>query len=444
MNSFDVLTAAFGIVAVVALYELRLCTLVLAGNNLLLARSLSSIERWGPPASQRFLPAYLFSEENLSTSAGILSISLVTLVVFGLLFRRDRIRIGPDAPAVPRPLLVAIVLYLIAYAGSTQSILSGAYTTGQEVRYDMELAGGHVLICSLLLYELVRRRLLGLITARRAFLVMFVTFGVAHYAKGGTGLTTGYLTASAVLLLPRTGAAKRLSNLLRIGAVMFVVLAISFVVRSTRAVLYEQGTAAISTSIQNALEMENSREENSEGMESVANASQQAAHMLMCITLYDGGNSREWRSIYNVVEYTFVPSFFVRWFGWQRSIEAAWELAANFIHGGGINVLGEFYWNGGYLCVLIMATALALFCAVVDRRYRASPFWLLMMTQFAPSFLMGYGYGFAQVARGAINGLLVAATYWGVSRLRERGDMEYAPQATTPPAPLTASSNSPT
>jgi len=142
--------------------------------------------------------------------------------------RRDRVRIGPDAPAVPKPVLVAIVLYLIAYAGSTQSIFSGAYVTGQEVRYSMELAGGHVLICSLLLYELVRRRLLGLITARRAFLIMFATFGIAHYAKGGTGLTTGYLTASAVLLLPRTGAARRLSNVMRIGCVMAVVLAISF------------------------------------------------------------------------------------------------------------------------------------------------------------------------------------------------------------------------
>lgn len=74
-------------------------------------------------------------------------------------------------------------------------------------------------------------------------------------------------------------------------------------------------------------------------------------------------------------------------------------------------MLGEFYWNGGFLCVVIMATALSFFCYVADRKYRASPFWLMMVSQFAPSFLMGYGYGFAQVARGAINGLLVAAAY---------------------------------
>lgn len=421
MNVFDLLVAACAIVAFVALYQLRLCTFILAANNLLLSRSLASVERWGPPASQRFLPVYLFSDENLSTASVILGISLVTMVLFMVQFQRRRIRIGPNAPALPKLVLVAIGLYLVAYTGSAQSIFSSAYASDQQIRYDMELAGGHALICSLLLYEIVRRRLLGLTTARRAFLVMFVAIGIPHYMRGGTGLTTGYLTAAAILLLPRTGASRRLTNMIRIGAIIAAVLTISFVVRTTRAVLYLDGASAISTSVKSAFEMENSREESSEGVESVANASQQAAHILMCITLYNGGNSRDWRSIYNVVEYTFVPSFFVRWFGWKRSIEAAWELAANFIHGGGINVLGEFYWNGGYICVIVMATALSFFCAVVDWKYRASPFWLMMLCQFAPTFLAGYGYGFAQVARGAINGLVVASIYWALSRLRPLG-----------------------
>ncbi|MGO9662535.1 MAG: hypothetical protein ACLP66_04405 [Polyangia bacterium] len=133
--------------------------------------------------------------------------------------------------------------------------------------------------------------------------------------------------------------------------------------------------------------------------------------------MYDGGFSREWRSIYNVVEYTFKPSFLLSTFGWERSIEAAWELADHFIHGGGIYVLGEFYWNGGFLCVVIMATALSFFCFIVDKNYRASPFWLMMLSQFAPSLFMGYGYGFAQVSRGAINGLLVAVAYKGLSSI---------------------------
>ena len=424
-----------GFLAVIALYQLRPCTLILAGNNFLLARALSSIERWGPPASQRFLPVYLFSEETLSTVSVILGISLATLVLFTFLLQSPRVRIGPDAPAVPKVVLGLIAIYLVAYTGQTTTIFSGAYAVGQEYRYDMELAGGHVLICSVLFYELVRRRLLALITARRAFLIMFIVFGVAHYAKGSTGLTTGYLTCAAVLLLPRTGAARRLSNVLRVGVILATILAISFVVRSTRAVLYAQGTGAIADALKGALTMEESREESAEGMESVANASQQAAHALMCVTLYDGDNSRRWRSIYNVIEYTFIPSFFVRWFDWQRSREAAWELGDHFIHGGGINVLGELYWNGGYLCVFVMATALSLFCVFVDIRYRSSPFWLIMMAQFAPTFLMGYGYGFAQVARGVINGLLVTGIYWGFSRLRigrEKSDQSKVTQDVLP------------
>jgi hypothetical protein len=64
-----------------------------------------------------------------------------------------------------------------------------------------------------------------------------------------------------------------------------------------------------------------------------------------------------------------------------------------------------------------MATALSFFCFVIDEKYRESPFWLMMLAQFAPSFFMGYGYGFAQVSRGAINGLLVAVVYKGLSSI---------------------------
>ena len=88
--------------------------------------------------------------------------------------------------------------------------------------------------------------------------------------------------------------------------------------------------------------------------------------MLLCTTLYDSGSSRNWRSIYNVLEYTLMPSFLVRWLGWNRSIEPAWELASHFVHGGGINVLGELYWNGGLLCVAVVATAIAFFWSKVS------------------------------------------------------------------------------
>jgi hypothetical protein len=248
-----------------------------------------------------------------------------------------------------------------------------------------------------------------------------MSLGLVHYLRGATGITTGYLITAAVLLLPRTGAAKRIGNVVRITAVLLGILACSSIVRGVRTTIQSQGSEAVSAFIDGALAIEQSRDERAEGLESIANASQSATLMLVCITLYETGVSREWRSIYNVVEYTFVPSFFMSWFGWTRSIDAPWEIREyGFEHGGGMNVLGEFYWNGGWPCVLVMATALSLFAFIVDKKYRESPFWLMMAVQFAPSFLMGYGYGLAQVSRGAINGLLVTGVYKLVVLLRRR------------------------
>ena len=418
MNHFDILTLGNAVIVVVALYQLRVCTLILAGNNMLVTVALGTMTRYGQPASQGFVPGYVFSDENLSTAFVIMAISLASLVGFTIVSARRRVRIGPEAPAVPRAVLIAIAAYLVAVMASSSTLFTGAYMVGQTQLYDMPLGGGHtVLICSLLVYELARRRLLFLITARKAFLLVFVIFVATGFLKGGTGLPAGYLVTSAFLLLPRTGAARRLRNMVRITVALMAVVALSLTVRGVRASFHEEGMDAVRAFVESASGAEDAQEARGEGLEATANASQYAAHMLECITLYDAGFSREWRSIYNVVEYTFKPSFLLKTFGWKRSIEAAWELADHFIQGGGIDVLGEFYWNGGFLCVVIMATALSFFCFVIDEKYRESPFWLMMLAQFAPSFFMGYGYGFAQVSRGAINGLLVAVVYKGLSSI---------------------------
>lgn len=436
MNQFDTLTLGFAVLAMVALYQLRPCTLILCGNCLLVARALSSIERSGPPVSQAFLPAYVFSTDNLLTAALILTYALVVILAFTLGSIRHRIRIGPDAPPVPRPILFVIGLYLVAYVGSTSTIFTTGYASQADIRYDLELSGAHALLCSLIVYELARRRLLATITAVRSFLLVLFIFALAHYSKGSTGITTGYLVTAAVLLLPRTGASKRLANVMRIGAAMLLIVLLSYTVRSIRTSFHTMGSDALESLYESTFEKDQTYEDSDEGIEYATNASQSATHMLLCATLYDLGRSREWRSIYDVVEYTFVPSFFMRWFGWTRSIDAPSDLRMyGFEHGGGINVLGEFYWNGGWLCVLVMVLALVFFCFVVDRRYRASPFWLMMLAQFAPSFLMGCGYGFAQVSRGAINGLLVAATYQVFRMLRGAPPISHSSQASVPAAP---------
>jgi len=428
LNAFDVLLVANALLAIVALYQLRICTFILCGNNLLVARALGSIDRFGPPASQLFIPGSVFSPENLSTAAWILTLSLATLAGFTIITIRQRVRIGPDAPAIPRFVLVAIAIYLLAFVGATRTILVGEYGTDSNIRYDLELAGGHAFLCSIIIYELARYRLLGKITASRAFLLLFISLGITNYLKGATGITTGILLTGAILLLPRTGAAKRIQNVFRIGLSLLFIIFFSLVIRGTRTNLFSDGTDAVGDFISGILQKEDSRDDSGEGAESEANANQSATHMLTCITLYDSGISRQWRSIYDVVEYTFIPSFFVRYLGWTRSIDPPTELREHFYHGGGINVLGEFYWNGGWLCVVIMVTAMSLFCAVIDIRYRSSPFWLMMVSQFGPSFLMGYGYGFSQVSRGAINCLVAAGIYKVFISLRGAS----SPLVTTP------------
>ena len=411
MNYFDLLMAGHAIVLVVALYQLRPCALLLAGNNMLVAHALSGFERWGRPSSAWFIPSYVFSEENLGTAAALMAISLASLVGSSFLSRKNQARIGPETPAVTRWVLAGIGLYLIALLGARSSILTGGYAGGAVVRYNLEIAGGHVLILSLLVYELARRRLLGNISALRAFLVMLAV-ALTQYSKGVVGITTGYLIVSAIVMMPHTGSAKRITSMARICVLILAVVSLSSVVRGTRAALHEGGTETVKAFVQGALETEDTpEEERSGGAMASTNASQSAKHMLMCITLYDGGISRAWRSIYDVVEYTFMPSFLADYFGWQRSINAPWELADYFIHGGGINILGELYWNGGFLCAFIMILVITFFCFKVDTRYRSSPFWLMMMSQFAPTFLMGYGYGFAQISRGAINALVVMGAY---------------------------------
>lgn len=404
MNYFDVLTLAFAALSIVAVHLLRPCTLALAGNNLLVSRALSQMQQHGRPPSQFYLPGFLFSQENLSTAATILTFSLLSLMVVTIALGRRRIRIGADAPAVPRWLIIATALALAIYAGARSTIFTGGYAGRSVVHYDFELGGGiYTFLCSLLLYELARRRLLGQISARRAFLVLFLLFFVTGYAKGGTGLTTGYLVTGAILLLPRTGSSRRLANLLRVCVVVAGVMAISFLVRGVRSNLSVEGGDAISNFIDS---LERRYDDTGEGLESMANATQSACHMLMCTYLHDAGRSRDWRSIRDVVEFSIKPSIFVYYFGWNRPVDPASELRYHFIHGGGINVLGESYWNGGYVGVVVLGSLIALFCGLVDKHYRASPLWLMMMAQFTPVFLMGYGYGIPQVSRGAINGLL--------------------------------------
>ncbi|MFN7696869.1 MAG: hypothetical protein ACK5U8_03160, partial [Deltaproteobacteria bacterium] len=149
-----------------------------------------------------------------------------------------------------------------------------------------------------------------------------------------------------------------------------------------------------------------SSSESEEGLEGAANGTQGAAHVLMCVALYDNQHSREWRSIWGPFEYTVKPAVLVAPLGLTRSREAAWELGDYFIHGGGINTFGEFYWNGGYLCLILMSAVTIGFLLALDVLARRHWGWFALACCVAPGLVQGYGYGFAQVFRGVANGLI--------------------------------------
>src|SRR5205807_363304 len=82
--------------------------------------------------------------------------------------------------------------------------------------------------------------------------------------------------------------------------------------------------------------------------------------------------------------------------------------------------LGEYYWNGGWLCVILVYLGLGAFMYYCDTSYMRTARGLMMICAFAPGLLMGLGYGFAQVSRGMINGLLLLLCFAVLKRVRQR------------------------
>jgi hypothetical protein len=177
--------------------------------------------------------------------------------------------------------------------------------------------------------------------------------------------------------------------------------------------LHEKGFDAIAAVFRDGLQDEDGLDTKTTAglVEGNLNGTQSATHVLMCIALWESGSGRDWRSVTDVIGYTFKPRFLAHRLGWDRAIDAPWELRDNFFHWGGINILGEFYWNGGYLAVVVLWTLVLWFAFMCDTRWLTSFTRMMLLCQFAPTVLMGMGYGFNQTARGAINGLIVLSVY---------------------------------
>jgi hypothetical protein len=410
MVSLDVLLVMNVVVAAWALLKLRPATFILAGNQVLAVKALTSVRDFGQPVTQSHVPAIVYRPENVETAANIFAISTLLLFLSLLAFRStQKAPLVPEQmTALPKALLWVMGFYFLALILGSGTILNYGYVDPTRERAGgFSLGGAHVLILGVLIYELRRRVLADLLTPKKAFGFVLALVTLTDFLKGGTGIATGVLATSAVLLLGIEPLARKRWVTLPV-AVLTLVLA-AMVVRGVRASLHAEGSEAFSAFFQGMVEEDRSR--TGEGAEKFGNAVQTATHILACITLYDSNVSREWRSLYNILEYTLKPSFLMGPLGLTRSRDAPWELADHFIHSGGINTLGELYWNGGYLCVFLVWGALVALALLGDTRYRYSLPWLLVTCSFCPGLLQGFGYGINQVSRGLFNGVLLILVF---------------------------------
>jgi hypothetical protein len=402
-TGFDALFIVTAALAGVALARLRPAAFILLFNQLVTLRALANIAAFGQPEQQSFLPRSIFSPQALAIAWNIFALATLILAVVVLLPARRRTT-GP-MPALPRWLIWSLSLYFLAVVLSSRTILTHAYTDPERSVFNLNLSGIHALLVGLVLYEVYRRTRAGLLRPVTALGFLVMLFVATDYLKGSTGFPTGALIGIGFMLIAIDGTS-RFRQLAKVGAMLLALGSLAVAVRSVRAVLHDEGGDALRSVLVETPRLEQSRSRQGEGAEMLANGTQYAAHVLECIELYEAGLSREWKSIYRPLEYTFKPSAIINALGLTRSEEAAWELARYFIHGGGIYVLGELYWNGGYLCVLLVFLGIAWWSFLCDTRADSSFFWCACACFFYVGLLQGMGYGFAQVSRGILNGLM--------------------------------------
>ena len=406
------------LLAALALVNLRPAGFILAVNHLVALRALENIRDFGQPESESYIPASVFSHGNVHTATFLFTLSTAWLLIFALLSAPTRRQKQPEYSPVPRWLLLIILVFFVLATFTSQTILDRAYDNSAKTMFGVNLGGVNALLNSLFIYELFRRVTLRQIKPMTGFALLVFQLFLTDYSKGSTGFATGCAFSGAILLLGlEANQARRLR--LIIGSIV-AMAATAFLVRSVRASIHDEGQLAISQFMTASSEAEASRSQTGQGLENQGNGTQYAAHLLECITLFDSGLSRDWRSIYNPIIYTLEPSFLLEPLGITRPLDAPWELGHYFIHGGGIYILADLYWNGGYACVILIFGLIALWSFLCDTRYRGSALWLMFLCQFAPGLLQGVGYGFAQVFRSFFNGILVVLAYVVLRRLRGR------------------------
>jgi hypothetical protein len=413
LNEFDLLFAIALFATGVSVVRARPATLILAANQAVTLRSLANIARYGKPVSQGYLADSLFAESNLKIALAIFTISVALTVVVCLLPKNKLTAEPATLPRLPAKLFWTLIVYFVIVFFSQKTFFTTAYGASDRWNYDANFGGATAFLEATFLYEIIRRTMTSELKRGLGFAIILCLFIGTDYLHGQTGLATGFVVVAATVIFSPERAVRRT---LILGALLLglLLLALSVrVLRSSFTAEHSQGVAQVAINIRASSANESSR---GEGVESMGNGAQYACHVIECIELYEAGISRSWRSIYSPIVYTFEPSFLLGPLGITRPREAAWELGDYFIGGGGIFVIGELYWNGGYLCVALVFAGMAWLAWRCDSSYRSGFTWLAMSCNFSTNLLQGTGYGFAQVSRGLINGLLMLAIYAAVHR----------------------------
>jgi hypothetical protein len=418
VSNFDILLPINLALALVALVRGRGAMFVIIANVCTTVRAFANIEAFGQPRSQGNLPASLFDPARLDTAASIFGIVTVVAFIAVMIPAQAVDKEADDLPGLPRWLIVLFSAYFVALAFSIKTIFGTAYGGGDRVNYDLPQGGLVTCLQVVVVYAIYRKASKGDWTVGKAFGVLVGFLFVTDYSKGSTGIPGGLLVMALFLFLDRKKAS--LLTPVKIGGAVLALVLFTLLVRGARTRLASEGATAVGSVSQSIFAAEDSRTENAEGIEGGTNATQYAAHVLECVTLYDSGYSREWRSLYDPIIYTFQPSFIMSWLDKQRAIEPAWELARYFIHGGGILIFGEMYWNGGYPCVAITTALVFFFAYLADTRRQRSFGWLMFYCMYASGLFMGVGYGLNYLFRAGSNSLLVIGCFKLFGKLRRR------------------------
>jgi len=401
---FLLVVIASGGLALLALVRKRPATFIFAASQTMLVRALARFSEQGRPDSLLYAPRWVFSREILGTAAIIVTLSTLLLAVFTALPSREG-RLDPRTlPPLPRWMLWTLAGYFLLVVVSQRWIFSVGYASDEQQILSTPIGGVQTLMSSMLLYEICRRVWVEQWSAARGLLTVAVVFVFTDYLRGATGIATGYIVVTAFLLWQP--GATRVRTALRVLALLVAVSGFAMMVRMTRTDVHERGFASVQTAADNML-----AGGSGEGLDEAASTPQFAAHVLDCVALYDGGKSREWRSLSDPIIFTFEPAFLTGPLGIERPVSAPWEMGSYFLSLGGISIFGEAYWNGGYLGVVVFIGGLLALCYFCDTRFRSSYVWLVMLLNVGPVLLAGVNYGVSYEFRAVVNGLLQLAIF---------------------------------